>query len=72
MKVFDKVMHGMTITAWIAFVLSLLSIESNSCMPFLGLVMSAVWLVSSAWVREECREEKKAVNADVFHWRSGR
>lgn len=72
MKVFEKVMRGMTITAWIAFVLSLLSIGSNSCMPFLGLVMSATWLVTSAWVKEECREEKKAVNADVFHWRSGR
>ena len=72
MKTFEKVMHGMTITAWIAFVLSLLSIESNTCAPFLGLAFSAAWLITSAWVKEECREDKKAVNAYVFHWRSGR
>lgn len=72
MRVFEKVMQGMTITAWIAFVLSLLTIDSNSGIPFFGLAFSATWLITSAWVKEECKTSEKGGDAHVFHWRSSR
>lgn len=72
MKTIEKFMQGMTITAWIAFVLSLLSIESESGIPLLGLVISATWLITSAWVKEECKTSEKGGETHVFHWRSSR
>lgn len=53
MKTVEKIMKIMTWASWLVFGYCLLTIENPTGESCIGLVFSAIWLITSALMKEE-------------------
>ena len=58
MKTVEKIMKIMTWASWLVFGYCLLTIENPTGESCIGLVFSAIWLITSALMKEELAKEE--------------